>query len=96
VRRRKRRRATVFNGSGVAPVVVDLRGGVLQHRCERGKLGLAPIWEWRGSEGAHRRGERQRRRSDGVWRGGVAPVTKTDEVDAWAMGTKVHCSGVDG
>jgi hypothetical protein len=36
-------------------VVVDVRGGVLQHRCERGKLGLAPIWEWCSSEGAHRR-----------------------------------------
>jgi hypothetical protein len=37
--------------------------GVLQHRCERGKRELAPIWEWRSSEGAHRRGGRQRRRS---------------------------------
>jgi hypothetical protein len=37
--------------------------GVLQHRCGRGKRELAPIWEWRSSEGAHRRGGRQRRRS---------------------------------
>jgi hypothetical protein len=37
--------------------------GVLQHRCERGKLGLAPIWEWCSSEGAHRRGGKRRRRS---------------------------------
>jgi hypothetical protein len=43
VRRRKQRQAAVFNGGGVAPVVVDVCGGVLQHRCERGKLGLAPI-----------------------------------------------------
>jgi hypothetical protein len=63
VRRRKRHRAAVFNGGGVAPVVVDMRGGVLQHRCGRGKRDLAPIWEWRSSEGAHRRGGRQRRRS---------------------------------
>jgi hypothetical protein len=46
VRRRKLRRAAVFNGGGVAPVVADVHGGVLQHWCERGKLGLAPIWEW--------------------------------------------------
>jgi hypothetical protein len=26
-------------------------------------MGLAPIWEWRSSEGAHRRGGKQRRRS---------------------------------
>jgi hypothetical protein len=41
----------------------DGRCGVLQHRCGRGKRELAPIWEWRSSEGAHRRGERQRQRS---------------------------------
>jgi hypothetical protein len=43
MRQRKRRRAAVFNGSGVAPVVVDVRGGVLQHQCGRGKRDLAPI-----------------------------------------------------
>jgi hypothetical protein len=37
VRRRKRRWAAMFNGGGVAPVVVDVRGGVLQHRCGRGR-----------------------------------------------------------
>jgi hypothetical protein len=37
--------------------------GVLQHRCGRGKRELAPIWEWRSSKGAHRRGGRQRRSS---------------------------------
>jgi hypothetical protein len=45
LRRRKRRRAAVFNAGWVAPVVVDVRGGVLQHRCGRGKRDLAPIWE---------------------------------------------------
>jgi hypothetical protein len=30
VRRRKRRRVAVFNDGGVAPVVIDERGGVLQ------------------------------------------------------------------
>jgi hypothetical protein len=44
VGRRKAAGATVFNGGGVAPVVVDVRGGVLQHQCGRGKRDLAPIW----------------------------------------------------
>jgi hypothetical protein len=35
--------AAVFNGGGVAPVVIDMRGGVLQHQCGRGKRDLAPI-----------------------------------------------------
>jgi hypothetical protein len=52
--------AAVFNGGGVALVVVNVRGGILQHRCGRGKRDLAPIWEWRSSAGAHRRGGRQR------------------------------------
>jgi hypothetical protein len=43
VRRRKRRRAAVSNSGGVAPVVVDVRGGVLQHRCGREKRDLALI-----------------------------------------------------
>jgi hypothetical protein len=43
VRWRKRRRAAAFGGGGVAPVVIDVRGGVLQHRCGRGKLRLAQI-----------------------------------------------------
>jgi hypothetical protein len=43
VRRRKRRRAAVSNGGGVAPMVVDVHGGVLQHRCGMGKRDLAPI-----------------------------------------------------
>jgi hypothetical protein len=33
----------VSNGGGVALVIVDVRGGVLQHRCGRGKRDLAPI-----------------------------------------------------
>jgi hypothetical protein len=37
VGRRKAAGAAMFNGGGVAPVVVDVRGGVLQHRCGRGK-----------------------------------------------------------
>jgi hypothetical protein len=53
----------VFAGGEGAPVGGDGGCGVLQHWCERGKLGLAPIWEWCSSEGAHRRGGRRRRRS---------------------------------
>jgi hypothetical protein len=43
VGRRKATGAVVFNGGGVAPVVVDVQGGVLQHRCGREKRDLAPI-----------------------------------------------------
>jgi hypothetical protein len=46
-----------------APVGGDGGCGVLQNCCEWGKLGLAPIWEWCSSEGAHWRGGRRRRRS---------------------------------
>jgi hypothetical protein len=43
VGRRKAAGAAVFNGGGVAPVVVDVQGGVLHHRCGRGKRDLVPI-----------------------------------------------------
>jgi hypothetical protein len=54
--------ATIVGGEG-APMGGDGGCGVLHHRCGRGKRELAPIWEWRSSEGAHWRGGRQRRRS---------------------------------
>jgi hypothetical protein len=44
-----------------APMGGDGGCGVLQHRCGKGKRELASIWEWRSSEGTHRRGGRQRR-----------------------------------
>jgi hypothetical protein len=56
VKRRKQRRAAAFVDGEGAPVGGDGGCGVLQHRCERGKLRLAPIWKWCSSEGAHRRG----------------------------------------
>jgi hypothetical protein len=56
-------RAVAFADGEGAPVGGDGGCGVLQHQCERGKLGLAPIWEWCSSEGAHRRGGRRRQRS---------------------------------
>jgi hypothetical protein len=43
VGRREAAGVTVFNSGGVTPVVVDMRGGVLQHRCGRGKRDLVPI-----------------------------------------------------
>jgi hypothetical protein len=51
-----------FAGREGVPVGGDGECGVMQHRCERGKLGLAPNWEWCSSEGAHRRGGRRRQR----------------------------------
>jgi hypothetical protein len=43
VGQRKTAGAAVFNDGRVAPVVVNVWGGVLQHRCRWGKMGLAPI-----------------------------------------------------
>jgi hypothetical protein len=60
--------AQIASGGGVqrrrvAPVVIDVRGGILQHRCGKGERDLSPIWEWWSLEGAHQRGGRQMRRS---------------------------------
>jgi hypothetical protein len=60
VRRRKQRRAAVFNGGGVGPVVVDERGEVLQLEGDPGVRRRRSIEEWSSSEGAHRRGGRRR------------------------------------
>jgi hypothetical protein len=77
-------------GGGVSPVVIDVRGGVLQLK---GDPGVRRRWSIEGKiarRGAHRRGGGRRRRSDGVrWR-------KTSEVDGWVMGTKAWRSGMDG
>jgi hypothetical protein len=95
VRRRKRRRATAFNGGGVAPVVVDERGEVLQLK---GDPGLRRWWsneEWSSLEGAHRRGAD----GDDAWTESGADEglrwRKTDEEDAWVMGTNVRRLGVN-
>jgi hypothetical protein len=56
VRQRKRRQAAVFNGGGVAPVVVDERGEVMQLERDPGVRRRRSIEEWSSSEGAHRRG----------------------------------------
>jgi hypothetical protein len=46
--------------------------------------------------GAHQRGGGRRCRSNGVRRGEGLQWQKTGEVDAWAMGTSVRHSGMDG
>jgi hypothetical protein len=56
-------RTAAFAGGEGAPMGGDGGCGVLQHRCGRGKRELAPIREWRSSEGAHQRGGRQWQRS---------------------------------
>jgi hypothetical protein len=81
VRWRKRRRAAVFNGGGVAPVVVDEGGWVLQFEGDSG------VRRRRSVEG---RSSSERRSLEGG--GGRTAVTlgrKTGEVDAWAMGTSM-------
>jgi hypothetical protein len=61
-----------------------------------GELRLAQFGKWRSSAGAHRRGADggDARTESGVEEG--LRWRKTDEEDAWAMGTKARCSGVDG
>jgi hypothetical protein len=59
----ERLRTSVFTGGEGASMGGDGGCGVLQHQSGRGKRDLAPIWKWRSSKGAHRRGGRQRRRS---------------------------------
>jgi hypothetical protein len=51
VRRRKRHRAVAFNGGGVAPVVIDERGEVLQLEGDPGLRRRLSIEGWSSSEG---------------------------------------------
>jgi hypothetical protein len=55
-RRCKRRRAAAFNGSGVAPVVVDECGGVCSSSETSGVSRRRLIEERSSSKGAHRKG----------------------------------------
>jgi hypothetical protein len=95
VRRRKRRLAAAFNGDGVAPMVVDECGEVLQLEGDPGVRRRWSIEDWGSSEGAHRRG------ADGgdVWTESGAEEglrwQKTGVEDAWAMGMKERRSGMD-
>jgi hypothetical protein len=56
VRWRKWRRAAVFNGGGVASVVVDEGGWVLQHEGDQGVRRQRSIEEWSNSEALTGRG----------------------------------------
>jgi hypothetical protein len=97
VRQHKRRRAATFNDGGVAPVVIDERGEVLQLEGDPGVRRRWSIEEWSSSEGAHRREGADG--SDARMESGVGEGLrwwKTGEEDAWAMGTKVQRSGLDG
>jgi hypothetical protein len=95
VRWRKRCRVVAFNGGGVAPVVVDERGGVVQLVGDPGVRRRRSIEEWGSSEGAHRRGadngdaRTESGAEEGLW------WWKTGEEDAWVMGMNAQCSGVD-
>jgi hypothetical protein len=95
VRRRKQRLAAAFNGDGVAPVVVDECGEVLQLEGDPGVRRQWSIEDWGSLEGAHRRG------ADGgdVWTESGAEEglrwRKTGVEDAWVMGMKERRSGVD-
>jgi hypothetical protein len=97
VRRHKRRRAAVFNDGGVAPVVVEERGEVLQLEGDPGVRRRWSIEEWGSSEGAHRGGGANgsdARTESGAKEG--LQWRKTNEEDAWVMGTSARHSGVDG
>jgi hypothetical protein len=74
----------VFSGGGVAPVVVDERGEVLQLEGDPGVRSRRSIEEWSSSEGAHRRGADggDARTESSVGEG--LRWRKTDEEDAWA------------
>jgi hypothetical protein len=75
-----------FNGGGVAPVVVDERGEVLQLEGDPGARRRRSNEEWSSSEGAHRRGvdggdaRTESGAEEGLW------SQKTGEVDTLAMG----------
>jgi hypothetical protein len=95
MRRRKRHRAVVSNSGGVAPVVVDVRGGVLQHRCGRGKRDLAPIRGMTKLEGrSPERGNGGDARTEFSAEEGLQQ-RKAGEADAGSVGKRVRRSGVD-
>jgi hypothetical protein len=86
VRWRKWRRAAVFNGGGVAPVVIDECGGVPQLEGDQGVRRRRSIEERSSSEGAHRKGadggdaRTESGEEEGLW------WWEAGEADAWAVG----------
>jgi hypothetical protein len=95
-RRCKQRWAAVFNGGGVAPMVVDEGGWVLQLEGDPGVRRQRSIEKWSSSEGRSPEGVDggDARTESGVEEG--LRWQKISEVDAWAMGTSVRHSGMDG
>jgi hypothetical protein len=94
-RRRKRRRAVVFNGGGVTPVVIDEGGWVLQLK---GDPGVRRRWSNEGKSSSEGRSQEGADGGDARTESGVEGLQwrKSGEVDAWAMGTSVRRSGMDG
>jgi hypothetical protein len=94
-RRRKRHRAAVFNGGGVTPVVIDEGGWVLQLE---GDPGVRRRWSNEGKSSSEGRSQEGADGGDARTESGVEGLQwrKSGEVDAWAMGTSVRRSGVDG
>jgi hypothetical protein len=96
VRRRKMAGAAAFNGGGVALVVVDEGGWVLQLERDPGVRRRWSIEGKSSSEGRSPEGvNNEDARMKPVLEEGLR-WRKTGEEDAWAMGTSVRCSGVDG
>jgi hypothetical protein len=85
-RRCKRRRAAVFNGGGVAPVVVGECGWVLQLEGDQGVRRRRSIEEQSSSEGAHWKGvdSGDARTESSVGEG--LRLWEAGEADAWAVG----------
>jgi hypothetical protein len=85
-RRCKRRRAAVFNGGGVAPVVVGECGWVLQLEGDQGVRRRRSIEEQSSSEGAHWKGvdSGDARTESSVGEG--LRLGEAGEADAWAVG----------
>jgi hypothetical protein len=85
-RRCKRRRAAVFNGGGVAPVVIGECGWVLQLEGDQGVRRRRSIEEQSSSEGAHWKGvdNGDARTESSVGEG--LRLWEAGEADAWAVG----------
>jgi hypothetical protein len=93
----KRRWVAVFNGGGVAPVVVDEGDWVLQLKGDPGVRNRGPS-EGRSSSKGHSP-EGGVDGSDARTESGVEEGLrwwKIGEVDAWAMGMSVRSSGMHG
>jgi hypothetical protein len=86
----------VFNGGGVAPVVVDEGGWVLQLEGDSGVRRRRSIEGKSSSEGRSPEGanDGDARTESGAEEG--LRWRKTGEEDAWAMGMNARRSGMDG